>query len=730
MSIFDSVNRESEDAVASLLGLKVAKDGKSYECPICGHGKGGDGIKQDKYKGKLIWHCYGTCGGHWTNADLICVVHGIKLDDKAAMAKKLAELYPEYDDSNFSSSRDKSERRSDGNTSGSVKKMEQKSASTAASTTEPKNYAKLYEYCRQNYSLKKFVDSQGGKWRGLTLATLEKAGALYHAEYMFAEDNKQAAIILPKSDSHCFVRAVEGKDRRHQGQGAGLYEALPISTNSVNFIVEGELDALSISQAVSGGAFVTGVGVIATGGASKWRKVVTELEKRFGNAEKKPRFIVAFDYDDAGEKNGAELVKDLIAAGYPAESFFFQEDKAGRFETYDPDGNDITYTVDKIDANDLLREKGEEFGNYLIDVMEQTERRLEDTASAIKASREAAKEAEIKAEKEKKILAEQERQVAMDKSGMKVFSFTEYFKADFFSDIALTSKYAKRKTGFENVDAEQVFMPGMYVLGALPATGKTTFAWQLLNQLADNGEFCIYCSFEMSHTELFIKSIARELYQNYSVMSERLSLSSVNIRRGACRGIEELQEQADVFVRSSTNLHVIEPSNMGVAELIAKLKPLIADVDKSPVICLDYLQIIPPSKGVKTSSTREKIDDAVLRLKNFQRETNSTLIVISGFNRENYYQPVSFCSFKESGAIEYTADVIWGLENHGVGANGEPSKEEVIKMSKEKIRKIKFSCLKNRNGGQYECYFDYYAAHDYFEPCDRMDGAQSTRHDY
>ena len=698
MSIFDSVNRESEHAVASLLGLKVAKDGKSFECPICGHGKGGDGIKQKEYKGKLVWHCYGTCGGHWTNADLICVVHGVNLDDKAAVAKKLAELYPEYDDSNFSSSRDKAERRGDSKTSGSVKNMEQKSASTAASTTEPKSFTPLYEYCRQNYSLKKFVESQGGKWRGLTLATLEKAGALYHAEYMFAEDNKQAAIILPKSDRHCFVRAVEGKDRRHQGQGAGLYEPLPISTNSVNFIVEGEINALSIAQAVGGGAFVTGVGVIATGGASKWRKVVTELEKRFGNAHDKPRFIVVFDYDDAGEKNGAELVKDLIAAGYPAESFFFQEDKAGRFKTFDPDGNYITYTVDKVDANDLLLEKGEEFGNYLIDVMEQTERKLEDTASAIKASREAAKEAE----KEKKI------ESAAKRSGISDYPCAKYFGEQFLADLSFTAKYARRRTGFGNLDDNQIFLPGLYTLGALAGVGKTAFAWQLLEQLAANGETCIYCSYEMSRVELYSRMVSRELFKQKRQGHPVMTLSSADIRRGGCN-VAEVNKLAGELAKSTINLRVLELTNINVVELIEYMKPLVSNAPKPPVVVVDYLQIIPSSANLKSPSAKEKVDDIMLRLKNFQRDTNTTLIVISAFNRASGKEPC-YDSFRESSSIEYSSDVLWGLNYR----NGDTDKQL-------NPRPLVLKCLKNRSGGVYEIFFHYYAAYDYFEPTTERD---------
>ena len=314
-------------------------------------------------------------------------------------------------------------------------------------------------------------------------------------------------------------------------------------------------------------------------------------------------------------------------------------------------------------------------------------------------------------------LAKEERQeMTENKSGMQVYSFTEYFDGEFFRDIEITAKYSERKTGFENIDASQIFMPGLYMLGALPASGKTTFAWQLLNQMAEKGEPCVYCSFEMSRAELFTKSIVREFYRKNPQMSERLNLTSANIRRGAMRGSRELQEQAAEFAKSATNLRVAELSNTSVTELIEGLKPFVAGVDRSPVICVDYLQIIP-SKNSKVGSVKEKIDEVMLRLKDFQRETQATLLVISSFNRENYYQPVSFSSFKESGAIEYSADCIWGLENYGVDAEGKLDKGEVIKMSREKVRKVKFSCLKNRNGGAYECFFRYHAAYDYFEVC-------------
>ena len=107
--------------------------------------------------------------------------------------------------------------------------------------------------------------------------------------------------------------------------------------------------------------------------------------------------------------------------------------------------------------------------------------------------------------------------------------FNEYVTtAAFQSDVGEMKLYADRKTGFENLDEYQFFTPGLYVIGATPAAGKTTFCWQLLEQLARKGESCIYCSYEMSRLELFSKSFARELFKR----DEKTALTAAQIRRG------------------------------------------------------------------------------------------------------------------------------------------------------------------------------------------------------
>ena len=297
----------------------------------------------------------------------------------------------------------------------------------------------------------------------------------------------------------------------------------------------------------------------------------------------------------------------------------------------------------------------------------------------------------------------------------KKFSFPDFFLNHFDSEIENIKNYALRKTGFDNLDQLQFFSPGLYVIGATPAAGKTTFCWQLLEQLAKNGESCIYCSYEMSKLELFAKSLARELF----LRVPSTDLTAANIRRGAYS--LQLANTIKDFGASSLDLSIFELQDESIDDLLALLRPFCLNKAKAPIVCLDYLQIVPTSRD----SAKLGIDDSVRKLKKFQRDTNTTFIVISSFNRTNYVHSVSFESFKESGNIEYTADVVWALQLnlmnsvHGFNDLSELRKR-IDKAKKQQPRQINLKCLKNRQGTNYDCFFNYFSAHDYFEPCEKF----------
>lgn len=291
----------------------------------------------------------------------------------------------------------------------------------------------------------------------------------------------------------------------------------------------------------------------------------------------------------------------------------------------------------------------------------------------------------------------------------------KYLRDEFDKKLEELHEYSKRKTGFEQLDQNQIFAPGLYVLGGLPSLGKTTFAWQLLYQLAEYGNPCFYCSYEMSDLELITKTLSSKLFnRRRGAEAGDLALTAAQIRKGDSN--DTLKEVIQAVIDSHVDIRVLELQNENIDTLLLKLRAYCRDIKKSPIICLDYLQIIPTKKDTAKSG----VDEIVRKLKDFQRETNSTFIVISSFNRTNYNQPVAFESFKESGNIEYSADVVWGLQYKFMEKLDKA--DDVVKVRaamaearKHQPREIQLVCLKNRNGGLYTIDLKYYSAHDYFE---------------
>ncbi len=156
------------------------------------------------------------------------------------------------------------------------------------------------------------------------------------------------------------------------------------------------------------------------------------------------------------------------------------------------------------------------------------------------------------------------------KSESALNNLSEYLVQDFNSDVDKEKLNADRKTGFTNLDDKQNFLPGVYVIGAEPALGKTTFAWQLAEQLAERGENCIFCSYEMSKLEMASKSLAHRAFQ----FDENLRLSSTDIRKGAFSDAVNMARY-ELAYGNKINLDILEIADeTSIDKLLALLFPI------------------------------------------------------------------------------------------------------------------------------------------------------------
>ena len=314
-------------------------------------------------------------------------------------------------------------------------------------------------------------------------------------------------------------------------------------------------------------------------------------------------------------------------------------------------------------------------------------------------------------------------QDAIAAHGNRTDNTADYIDTIMAHEIEAGKKAAARKTGFANLDREAgALYTGLYILAAISSLGKTTFALQMADQLAAAGQDVIYFSMEQSRLELVTKSIARYM----RMRDKNTAVSAINIRHGYLEA-PVLAAAAEYKAAVGRRMQIVEGNfNCNVAYIRQYVRNYIARNKTTPVIIVDYLQILRPAS--ERSTAKETMDAAVVELQQLAREVNTAVIAISSLNRANYLAEFSAESLKESGGIEYTASVIWGLQ---LACLDEPlfasSADRDIQEKRKRVnaakadtpRKVKLVCVKNRNGtGYYSCYFDYYPVHDYYVPSD------------
>lgn len=286
-----------------------------------------------------------------------------------------------------------------------------------------------------------------------------------------------------------------------------------------------------------------------------------------------------------------------------------------------------------------------------------------------------------------------------------------------------------KKTGFINLDQQAGGLySGLYVLAAISSLGKTSFALQLADQLAETGNDVIFFSLEQSRLELVSKSLARRTAQ----ADPGRAVSSLQIRAGA-KGESISRAVAEYKTAVADRMSIVEGNFACNISFIGEyIRQYVKRNGTRPVVFIDYLQILQPAEDNRRQTVKETVDNTITELKRISRELDLTVIIISSVNRANYLTPIDFESLKESGGIEFTADVIWGLQLQCLNdpifdkENKVKEKREIIKKAKAaEPRKIELSCLKNRYGiANYSCYFNYYPKNDLFTEDAKKDADQ------
>ncbi|GHU50106.1 hypothetical protein AGMMS49975_00470 [Clostridia bacterium] len=469
------------------------------------------------------------------------------------------------------------------------------------------------------------------KKRGLSEFVISEFNLGYDPDF---RGMSRGAFIIPTGKGSFVARNVDpnadDKNRYRKTGNSLLFNGDALRTAQIPiFVVEGEIDALSIMTA---GGVAIGLGSVANVDL-----FLREIEKH----KPKVPIILSLDNDESGEVAQNRLVNALEGSGI----VFYRFDICNPYK----DANEALLCQESV-FRDMLKKA--------LNVSGEEYRKNNSTLAYIKGFID-----------------------RIQDSVQKPYISTGFAKLDEILDGGL----------FE----------GLYIIGAISSLGKTTFVSQISDQIAQTRTDILYFSLEMSRNELIAKSVSRQTA--YISTMERGNTKLAKTMRGITTGKRYLQYSHDElslirnaereYSKYAEYIYIIEGiGEVGVFQIREAVKQHIKCTGCTPVIVIDYLQILSPSSFRLTD--KQNTDKAVLELKRISRDFKIPIIAVSSFNRANYSSQVTMESFKESGAIEYSSDVLIGLQFRDVGSDN----FNVNTAKSVNPRSVSAVVLKNRNG--------------------------------
>lgn len=246
---------------------------------------------------------------------------------------------------------------------------------------------------------------------------------------------------------------------------------------------------------------------------------------------------------------------------------------------------------------------------------------------------------------------------------------------------------------------------GLFVLGAAPSTGKTTFAKQLADQVAElntgaddtKKAAVLFVSLEQSAGELRVKTLSRMSgIENRDILRGRLD------PRG--RGWQSVKAASvDHEAQVAGRLFILEGDKNTTPDRVRLQAMQIKRATGADVvfIVIDYLQIMPVEGEYK--DPRSRVDAVVSDLRRLARDLRCPVMAISAVGRVSYDRP-SMASFKESGGVEYGADLGAVMARDKDKVNG----IDQVNGAARSWKQITVDIVKNRNGERARLVFKFY----------------------
>lgn len=256
------------------------------------------------------------------------------------------------------------------------------------------------------------------------------------------------------------------------------------------------------------------------------------------------------------------------------------------------------------------------------------------------------------------------------------------------------SKLAGIKTNFKELDRRLNGLHGsdLIILAARPSVGKTSFAMNIVENVALNGHTCAVFSLEMGKEQLVQRMIC-------SVAGVSMS----NATKGVMNHTEWIRIMQAKKKLSKANIFIDDSSMIKPSEILSKCRR-IKRKHGLDLVMIDYIQLMQPEKSKSSDNRQTEVSDISRLLKIMAKELNVPVIALSQLSRssEKEKRRPMLSDLRESGAIEQDADIVLFIHRPEKSAT---EKEIAEGKVKEGVAEILIEKHRNGETGRFELFF-------------------------
>ena len=271
-----------------------------------------------------------------------------------------------------------------------------------------------------------------------------------------------------------------------------------------------------------------------------------------------------------------------------------------------------------------------------------------------------------------------------------ILSYTAEQLGMFWRKVTSKEIGSRTPTGFAALD-EFIgggLRSGLYILMAVPGAGKTTLAMQIMDNIAIGGRDVIFFSAEMRVDDLMAKLLSRHSLKTAHPMDANEILALGN-RPDAVSIAEELSA---IYHPCAEHTIIVPRDQIDSLKAVERMLLEYQEATgQTPVVIIDYLQQLAAKFPAGTD--KQAVDAVLTEIGDLSVKMDLPIILVSSVSRASYGKVLSMSACKDSGTIEYAADVIMGLDC----IESEQSTNDCDEYP-DRPRKVKLTLPKNRFG--------------------------------